>query len=372
MNLLTLAFRNLLRRPIRSTLTIMGVTIAVGSAVALVSLGRGIESNAEQSTDERGADLVLTRRGASEMFGGALSQDLEAKIAALPGVDAVAGEIVMFSTTQDGQHVLVAGWTRASFFWPTLPLASGRRTTADDHRVVLLGDAVAQSLSKKLGDTLELMDEKFTVIGITKYQSVINRGLVIMPIADLQEVAFRPDQVTMFDVRLKRGLPAPDLDRLKAKFAELGPILVSSSASLMRNDRYVAVLNSVSLAMSLIALGMGVLNVLNTLLMAVQERTREIGIVASIGWSDSLIVGLILIEGMLLGAIGCLAGMGLGYAASGLFSAIPAVGKYVTFSPTLPLMIIPACIAFVLCVFGSLYPAWRAVRMNPAEALRRI
>lgn len=372
MNLATIACRNLLRRPMRSALSIVGVMIAVGSAIALISLGNGITANAVASYDERGADLILTRHGASDTFSGHLPENLESKIGSVEGVDAVAGEILMFASTGASQHLLVSGWTRESYFWRSVPLAAGRLPSADDRRVVLLGDAVAQSLSKSVGDTLEVLDETFTVIGVTKYQSIVNRGLVVMPIADLQDATFRPGEVTMFHVRLKPNLSAADTDRVKMRLAALGPILVSNAAVIMRSDRYLKVLDAISLAVSLIALGMGVLNVLNTLLMAVQERTRELGIVASIGWSDRRIVSLIVVEGMLIGAVGGVGGMALGYFASGIFSAIPAIGRYVTFSPTAPLMIGPAVVAFLMCIVGSLYPAWRAIRMNPAEALRRL
>jgi putative ABC transport system permease protein len=130
-------------------------------------------------------------------------------------------------------------------------------------------------------------------------------------------------------------------------------------------------MNAVSRAISIIAMAMAVMNVLNTLLMTIQERTREIGIVTAIGWSDRLIMSSIVIEGLMMCAVGCVFGVILGYLASSLFQFVPTIGEYIQFRPTLGLIVPTLAAAFVLCAIGALYPAWRAVRLNPAEALGR-
>jgi putative ABC transport system permease protein len=117
---------------------------------------------------------------------------------------------------------------------------------------------------------------------------------------------------------------------------------------------------------------MGSLNVLNALLMATQERTREIGIVAAIGWTDARIMTSIVIEGLLMCAVGCVMGLFLSYFASLLFPAIPTIGNYISFRPSVGLILPTVAAAFVLCMIGSLYPAWRAVRVPPAVALRHV
>ena len=147
--------------------------------------------------------------------------------------------------------------------------------------------------------------------------------------------------------------------------------MVSEAAEVMDNDRNLAVLNAVSLAVSLIALALGGLNVLSSQLMSVQERTREIGIISAIGWTDRRLLALILMEGMVLGAMGCVLGIAIGMAFTGLFEAIPAIGSYIEFAPTVMGFLVPLAGAMVLCAVGALYPAWRAVRLSPAAALRR-
>jgi putative ABC transport system permease protein len=117
---------------------------------------------------------------------------------------------------------------------------------------------------------------------------------------------------------------------------------------------------------------MGAIYVLNALVMATQERTREIGIFAAIGWSKGRIMASIVIEGILMCVIGCGLGLLLSFGAAFAFPYIPAIGNLVSFKPSAALIAPILAAAFVLCVLGSLFPAWRAVRMLPAEALRRI
>ena len=83
-------------------------------------------------------------------------------------------------------------------------------------------------------------------------------------------------------------------------------------------------------------------------------------------------VGLILIEGATLGALGSLAGLGVGMAATRFFSLVPAIGDYITFTPSLPQLAVVTLLALVFSIIGALYPALRAVSIEPGKALRRI
>ena len=146
---------------------------------------------------------------------------------------------------------------------------------------------------------------------------------------------------------------------------------VDPADRLFANDRNVAVLRAVSLAISIIALVTAGLSVLNVLLMAVQERMRETGIMMAIGWSDGRIMATIVVEGLMTGMIGCAVGVPLGLVACSLFELLPIIGTYLSFEPSLGIILPSVAGALLLTVLGSLYPAWRAVSLTPADALRR-
>ncbi len=368
MNLLALALSNLLRRRTRTLLSILGIGLAIGGAVALLSLGRGIVDSVASALEERGTDLIVTQRGTVDVFGGRLPEDIAARLQAVPGVSAVAGEMITFTATQGDRQVLVAGWAPNSPSWREVRLVAGHVPRPEERRAVLLGDAAAESLGLKPGDDIALFDESFAVAGIARWSSVMNRGAVVMRLAELQEVSFRPGQVTGFLVRLA---PGADAAAVRAALAAAAPVLVSDAREMVGQDRNLAVLQAVSYAVSLIALALGGLNVLSTQLMAVQERRREIAMIAAMGWSDARLIGLVVLEGMVLGVAGCVLGIAIGIAASGLFGAIPQIGHYIAFRPTVEGLGLPVLGALLLCLLGALYPAWRAVCVLPAEALRR-
>ena len=109
MNLFGLALINLRRRPTRTVLSTIGIGLAVGGAVALLSLGQGIRSGVGDSLNERGADLIVSQRASTDAFGGRLPETLGARLATIPGVAGVDGELIAFAANESGRPILVAG-----------------------------------------------------------------------------------------------------------------------------------------------------------------------------------------------------------------------------------------------------------------------
>jgi len=372
MNLASLALRNLRRRPVRSSLSILGIGLAVGSALALMSLSHSIKDSTRAGLDEMGDDLVVMQKGASDIFGGFIAEDTVASVTAVPGVARASGELFMFAPSGPDRNMLTQGWADDSYLWKKVPLRAGRVPVAGERGVAVLGEGAATALGKKLGDDVAVLAATFRVIGIANYTALINRGLILMPLSDLQKVSLRPNQVTVIHVNVVRGDAGGNLEQVKTAIEALGNLTASTANEVLNKDRNFAILDAVSLAIALIAVAMGAIYVLNALVMATQERTREIGIFAAIGWSRPRIMASILVEGILLCLIGCALGLALSFAAATAFPHIPAIGDLVSFSPSATLIAATLAAAFVLCVLGALFPAWRAIRMLPAEALRRI
>jgi putative ABC transport system permease protein len=372
MNLIGLALRNLRRRPVRTSLSILGIGLAVGSALALISLSRSIKDGTREGMDEMGDDLIVMQKGASDIFGGFIPEPTVERIAAIPGIVRVSGELMMFAPSAPDKSVIALGWPDGSYLWKKIPLREGRLPEAGERHVVVLGDTAATALGKKLGDDLELLGETFHVIGIAGYTTIVNRGMVMLPLADLQEASYRPRQITIVHVNVAHQSGRAEFGHTREAIEALGNVTASTANEVLDNDRNFAILEAVSLAVSIIAVAMSALNVLNALVMATQERTREIGIFAAIGWSSTRIMMSIVTEGVMMCAIGCAVGVLLSFLAAFAFPHIPAIGNLISFKPNVGLIAPVILAAFTLCVVGSLFPAWRAVRMLPADALRRL
>ena len=356
----------------RSVIVTVSVGLAVASALSLVALAGSIEHGVSEGVDERGADLTVLQRKASDMFSGFISEETRDKLSKMRGIEGVAGELIMFAPIDRDQQKLVAGWAPDSFLLKRMPMNSGGIPQLDETRTAILGNGAAETLHKRVGDYLDILDERFRIIGIANYQSAINRSMIFVPLRDLQEIAFRQGQVTLLDVKLSPSLTTAQIETVKTEIEQAGPLLVTPTDQLLRNDRNLSIMRAISRTVSIIALTMGTLGVMNVLLMAVQERTGEIGIMMAIGWTRNRIMISIIIEGVLIGFGGCFTGVAMAYGLSFLFTSAPIIGEIISFRPT-PEMVLPTLVSsIVLCSIGSLYPAWRAASMNPTDALRRI
>lgn len=371
MTLASFALRNLARRPSRTLLLVLGIALAVATAVALLALSRSIERSSGEGARERGADLTVTQRGASDIFSGFIAADLEPAIAAVPGVKAVAGELVMFTPVDGEYQLLTVAMSERSYFWAAMPIAAGRLPAENERYAVMLGENLARTLDKGVGDEVTVFDHPMKVVGITGYRTAVNRGVMLLKLSDLQELAFRAGQVTTFHVALQPGLSDAEREAVRRRIEALGPVSADPTDRLFDHDRNVEVLRAISRAISIIALFTAGLSVLNVLLMTVQERTRETGILMAIGWSDRRIVALTVLEGGIAGAVGAALGVPLGFFACQFFNLLPVIGRYLTFTPSLDIVLPSVAGALALSLAGALYPAWRAVSMTPAEALRR-
>lgn len=366
-----LVLRNLRRRPARSFCTMLGVALAVGSFLTLAGFSRGMSDAAHASLGERGIDLIVIKRGMLEFFSSSLPESLGQKIDRIPGVSAVSPELASLMPLGEERHALVVGWRPDSFEWRTTSLIRGRLPKPGE-KGVLLGDALAELLHADIGSKVALSFFPFRVTGIAAFSNILNRGIAIMPLADMQEFLARPDQVTMFNIRLDRPDDPAAVHQVQTAISELRPdISVSTTEELLRSNRAVQILGRTSGVVAAVALAVASLSVLNTLAMAVEERTREIGILAAIGWGRRRILGLILGEGLLLAGLGGLLGMALGWLGWVLLDDLVARGSAPSLERAVGLLAVSVATGLGLGAVGAFWPAWRAARLDPAAAFRR-
>jgi putative ABC transport system permease protein len=366
--------KNIARRRFRSTFTVVGVAVAAAAVVALMGVSTGFENSLISMYRERGIDLVVVRTGVTERLTSSLDARLEATLAAMPEVRQVAPELLDVVSLEDANlvGVTVYGWRPESVVFDHLRLASGRTLQPADHKAVLLGTVLAKNLGKRVGDQVEVYaGVPFEVVGIFQSFNLYETAAMIVPLVELQKLTNRQGRVTSFDVVLRDSADSQATDRLQRRIGELGRGLsamttgsyVSSSAQL-RLGRAMAVL------VSAVALVMGSLGVLNTMLMVVFERTQEIGVLRAIGWQRGRVVRMILLESFLLS----LAGAGLGTLAAVLLcrglARLPGAGGFV--SGEIPWSVILAGVALapILGLVGGLYPALHASHLPPTQALR--
>jgi putative ABC transport system permease protein len=192
---------------------------------------------------------------------------------------------------------------------------------------------------------------------------------MLLPV--LQSALARPGKVTGFTLRLDRADDASSMAEVRSRLATAFPnLLFTESKDAAEWDHSMRVLRAVAWVTSVIALVMALVVILNTLLLSITERTHEIGILSALGWPSERILLMIVLEGLILAAVGSAAGTLLGIEGLKWLSNLPQVRGFLVPVVTWRLLLEVAGATLFLGVLGSIYPAARALSLKPVDALR--
>jgi len=369
----TIVIKNSIRRPLRSALTIIAIATAIGAVVALVGIASGFERTFLELYKGVGIDLVVVRAGARQRLNSTLDQAMGDKIARIPSVrDVIPGLADVISFEDAGLYgVLVQGWVPESVIFNHTTVLSGRTLKRDDSKAVMLGSILAKNLGKQVGDELKLFEEPFRVVGIYKSTTVFEEGACTIALSELQRLMDRPNQVTGFSVIVDHPVNRKRLDQIRQEIEALGP-----GVTALTTDEHVKSVSEIQLAKAMawltsaVALFIGSFGVMNTMIMSVHERTREIGVLRAIGWRKSRVVRLILLESVLLSLIGAVVGSLGAMILVHLLTRLPMVSGVID-GRIEPLFLgYGLAIAILVGLLGGSLPAFRASRMLPSSALR--
>jgi putative ABC transport system permease protein len=376
----TFVLRNVANRKFRSALTVLGVAVAVLAVVALVGIANGFEKSFLELYEGRGVDLLVLRAGTTERMGSSLPEKVGDEIRKLPGVKKVtAGLMDMVSFgKREVIGVPVQGWAPDSFLFDALQPVAGRLLRPDDHGAVMLGVVVAKNVGKQPGDTLEIEGQDFRVVGVYESFSVLENGSAIVLLTDLQALMDRPGQVTGFQVVLDDVHDRKALaERVRNEIENLHDgrgrplrLWAQLTGDYVKSLSQIRMAQAMAWMTSVIALVIGAVGVLNTMIMSVFERTREIGILRAVGWRPARIVRLILSESLLLAVLGALLGGAGAVGLIRLLGSLPAVNGYLRTGVPAAVLAQGLLVALAVGLIGGAYPAVRGARLLPTEALR--
>ena len=369
----TMIARNLAQRRVRTALTVSGLAIGIAAVVALLGIAWGFERSFLAIYEAKGIDLVVVRAGISDRLTSNLDAALGRKLRRMPGVRDVAGSLMDAVSFEEANlvSVLVNGWEAGSLLFKGIRMIDGRPFRADEPRGAMLGRFLALNLGKKVGDRVDIVGEPFAVVGIFESENLLENGGVIIPLRAHQAMMGREGQVTGFVLAADRPDDRSALEALGRRIErELPGTAASPARDYVQGDMQIRLAKTMAWSTSVVALLLGALGVLNTMVMAVFERTREIGVLRALGWRRRRVLALILGESLALGLIGATFGTGLAFAGVRTLAGLPSTGGFI--SPHLP----PAAVALglglgvSLSVVGGLYPALRGAGLDPTEALR--
>ena len=267
---------------------------------------------------------------------------------------------------ETGGFMILLGYAPHEHAIQRFNITDGQQLTSN-HQIIL-GRVVAEANQKQVGETMDVSGQRFKIVGIFESGVGWEDMSAVITLRDAQAFAGRPRKVSMLmvdlaDPRETTALVEEINQRFPQVHAAAGGEFVEQMPDMENAD---GMLNGISF----LALIVGGLGVLNTMLMSILERTREIGVLRALGWGRREILGMILREASLLGLLGGAASVLIGILLAYLLTIAPLVGDALRPEWTLGVFIRAITIAVLLGLFGGLLPAYRATRMQPVEALR--
>jgi len=313
------------------------------------------------------AEIMVRQADIADATLSAIDERVVDYIGAMPEVRSAAG--VAFTgliLPESGVMFVMQGYAPNEFGIQRFHVVEGERLTGN--RQILLGRLMADTLKREVGDVVELTGRRFRVVGI--YESNIGWEQMggVTTLRDAQTFMGRPRKVSMIGVKLADPAQAQAIvnrinDELPGVYAALAGEFAAQMPDIQHSN---AMLDGISL----MAIAAGGLTVLNTMMMAVFERTREIGVLRAVGWRRRAVLRMILREAVLLGLLGGVLGMILAFVLTALMQINASLGSWVDPVWTWDIFARAMLLSLLLGAAGGLYPAYRATRLQPIEALR--
>lgn len=372
MKFINIPFRNLKRRRLRTLFTVIGISIAVSSVILLISMSKGIEKAWVNSLTERNVHLLGLGSETIEFLTSTLDKNLTSEIKKVPGIRNVSGELVNLLRLDNGFLAIQRGWPKNSFLWNTIKLTEGELPSPGDTNKILIGPAVSKKLNLKIGDSIQMLNKTFIVSGISIAGGTMNNSAVIFFLKTLEQLTDKHGKVTEFHIQLDKPDDMKQVKEIQTKLNKLFPkVLFMQTKEVAEKNDILIIFRNITWTTSLISLIVALFFILNTLLMSVFERTKEIGILNALGWSRNRIILMIILEGVILVSMATVVGYFLGTISLKWLVQLPRLNGF--FEPEISdyMFIKIFLVTLPLGVLGSLYPALKAARLNPVDALNQ-
>ncbi|MGZ4707420.1 MAG: ABC transporter permease [Acidimicrobiales bacterium] len=369
MSFLTLVVVNVWSRRLRSLFTAMAVAIGVAAVMALGVLTTSLKQTATSILQVGEADFTIAQKN-NDILSSTISEDDLEQMRQLPGIERVVGALIQ-TERYDNDHpgVIVVGLAPDAQDPFGVVILEGRSYTPDSQDEVMLGAVLAQEIHKSVGDSLDIAGKTRQVVGIYRTDVSFGNSTMMFPLAELQAEYQLTGQVTLGFAKVVPGADAAAVaDAFNSRFIQYTAI--RSASDYGRADQTLVLIGVANTGGTILAGVIAISGVLNTTLLSFFERTREFGVLRSIGWTRRRILALVIGEASVVGLVGLFIGLVFGWFAVNVLQKLESIRGY--FEPNYDAAVFTRALvfAFVVVLIGAVYPAMRAAFLSPVEALR--
>jgi len=396
-----LAIKNLRHRLSRSLLTLLGIAIGIMAIISLMALGEGMQQAVTGQLSSLSDVIIVTTGGNiySAFTGGGgstreyFTQRDIAYVQRLQGVKSVSAQLAGTGVAEYNGKSTIVSLTGMDvnvmrLQYATQTFEAGGFLNEGDQNKILIGYGIAHNTFDSdvaVGDRIKINGEKFFVNGIFGQQGIGGTSsdtIVLLSSRDFQRLTGQSNvsviYLRIYNVNDAESIATSIQNQINANHGKKDFATATTMTSILKTvQTVIGILQLVLVAIASIALVVASIGIMNTMLTSVMERTREIGIMKAIGATNTDIMSIFIIEGTLVSGIGGVIGILLGvFGSQGLTLILSGFmrmgGGSSSLTPIITVMsvVLAVTVSLLVGVMSSLYPAWKAARMSPIEAVR--
>jgi len=384
MNTIKLVSKNLFRRRGRFIFTLLGISIGMASFVALLSLGGSMRGEVTRQAQAMGANFMIMPEDicifnqiaivTGETISESMHFDTFEKISEIEGLTAIP-HLTQKAAVKETPSVIVGILPEETKNFREWQIAEGEYFISQDENAVIVGSNFAEKRGLSVNDEVTIRNEQFIIKGILAPNQSNDDMTLFIPLVVAQRVFEKEGYISYMTAKVD---DMAKMEQYEAAIVGVANVQVATDEELLGS--VLAILGSVNITLQLVAavaLIAAAFGIINTMMTAVYERRREIGIMRAIGGKRKDIFKIFVLESGLYGLFGGIAGVSVGLFAS-VFAGdfISRIGandllKGATPQASFDIALIATAIAFslVISIGAGLYPAWKAAKLTPVEAI---
>lgn len=373
MSFLKFILKNPFRVKSRAALSIVGIAIGIMLIVALGAVSEGLKSSSEDSLRVGGTDFIvfptkmISKDGTPQTINASYVDDVKN----FKGVNDVAVTSMYYVFSGDTftslKYVLGLEPDKLNYFKATVTKG---RVFKNNKSEVIIGKIYASSNNKSVGDTINLEDTDFKVTGIFETGSPDMDKEIVTSLERAQYLS-KSDEVQNIYVKLDKGYDVETVKKdFDKEFKDKNLTAVSSVEDSQTFKQQLNMIDGATWAISLLAIVVGGIGIINTMIMSIFERIREIGVLKSVGWTKRRILLMIMGESIVLTCVSAVVGSIIAILGTQALVLYLGPDGIFTVKYTFGLFFNAFIVALIVGVVGGIYPAYKASKMPPTEALR--